>query len=84
MKRVIREDRVTHASAIISYAIIRLNLYNEMLRSQFTIAKDIECYARAKNRGYEALIIGLEEVLHIANEKWGKGRYSTGFQHKAV
>ncbi|MEM1831028.1 MAG: hypothetical protein QW579_01590 [Desulfurococcaceae archaeon] len=48
MKRVIRENRVTHALAMISYAIIRLNLYNEMLRPHFTIAEDIECYGRTK------------------------------------
>ncbi|MEM2767828.1 MAG: glycosyltransferase [Candidatus Bathyarchaeia archaeon] len=73
--RLIREDRVTYASAITSCALIkrevidRIGFYDETLGPPFTIAEDTEYYARVKSRGYEALIIGFEKVLHVTDEK---------------
>jgi len=80
--RLIREDRVTRASAITSCALIkrevinRIGFYDETLGPPFTIAEDTEYYARAKSRGYEALIIGFEKVLHVTDEKMWKGKKS--------
>jgi len=77
--RLIREDRVTRASAITSCALIvresidKIGFYDETLGLPFTIAEDTEYYARAKSRGYEALIIGFEKVLHVSDGKmWRK------------
>ena len=78
--RLIREDRVTRASAITSCALIkrevidRIGFYDETLGPPFTIAEDTEYYARAKSRGYEALIIGFEKVLHVTDEKMWRGK----------
>ncbi|MEM3980718.1 MAG: hypothetical protein QXF79_05640 [Ignisphaera sp.] len=78
--RLIREDRVTRASAITSCALIKreiihkIGFYDETLGPPFTIAEDTEYYARAKSRGYEALIIGFEKVLHVTDEKMWKGK----------
>ncbi|MEM1925366.1 MAG: glycosyltransferase [Pyrobaculum sp.] len=80
--RLIRENRVTRASAITSCALIRkeiidrIGLYDETLGPPFTIAEDTEYYARAKSRGYEALIIGFEKVLHVTDEKMWREKES--------
>ncbi len=80
--RLIRENRITRASAITSCALIKkeiidkIGFYDETLGPPFTIAEDTEYYARAKSKGYEALIIGFEKVLHAIDGKmWRKKKY---------
>lgn len=88
--RLIRENRITRATAITSCALIKreiidkVGFYDETLGPPFTIAEDTEYYARAKSKGYEALIIGFEKVLHITDEKMWKGEKSAQYfsQHQ--
>lgn len=76
-ERLIREGRITRASAITSCALIRrkaiekIGFYDETLGPPFTIAEDTEYYARAKKMGYIVLILGFEKVLHVDETIWG-------------
>jgi len=89
--RLIREDRVTRASAITSCALIkrgvidRIGFYDETMGPPFTMGEDMEYYTRAKSRGYETLIIGFEKVLHITGEKmWREKKDGQKFSQHQV
>ncbi|MCR8487095.1 MAG: glycosyltransferase [Crenarchaeota archaeon] len=82
-KRLIREGKVSPASAITSCALIRreafekIGFYDETLGIPFTMGEEIEYAARAKNKGYHALILGSEKVLHVDDEKWREKKRMT-------
>ena len=79
--RLIREGKITRASAITSCALVRreavesIGLYDETLGPPFTVVEDTEYCARAKSKGYMALVLGYEKVLHVDERTWeGKHR----------